>query len=87
MGRPKIVVAVCPLGGGEEVVTKLGDLYSSSTETADCLGWLLSKKVPSCGFFWDLFIVMVSMKPKKFSRKESHKEQTLKHWKMTLGRQ
>jgi hypothetical protein len=41
--------------------------FCSRSEVAN---WLVAEKVPSCGFFWDLFSVMVSMKPKKHSGKE-----------------
>lgn len=44
-----------------------GQTSCSQSKVAD---WLLSKKVPSCGFFWDLFSMMMSMKPKKHSGKE-----------------
>jgi hypothetical protein len=45
--------------------------FCSRSEVAD---WLLAEKVPSCSFFWDLFNIMVSMKPKKHSRKEQSDE-------------
>jgi hypothetical protein len=48
-----------------------GQVFCSRSEVAD---WLLAEKVPSCGFFWDLFSVMVSMKPKKHSGKERSDE-------------
>jgi hypothetical protein len=48
-----------------------GMTFCSRSEVAD---WLLAEKVPSCGFFWDLFSVMVSMKPKKHSGKERSDE-------------
>jgi hypothetical protein len=41
--------------------------FCSKSEVTD---WLLTNKVLSCGLFWDLFSVMVSMKPKRFSGKE-----------------
>jgi hypothetical protein len=54
-----------------ESFTMNGQSFCSRSEVAD---WLLVNKVPSCGFFWDLFSVMVSMKPKKHSGKERSDE-------------
>jgi hypothetical protein len=48
-----------------------GLTFCSRSEVAD---WLESEKVPSCGFFWDLFSVMCSMKPKKHTGKERSDE-------------
>jgi hypothetical protein len=39
-----------------------GHVFSSMTEVAD---WLVAEQVPSGGVFWDLFSVLVCMKPKQ----------------------
>jgi hypothetical protein len=48
-----------------------GQVFCSRSEVSD---WLLKEQVPSVGFFWDLFSVMTSMRPKKFSGKERSDE-------------
>jgi hypothetical protein len=44
-----------------------GFTFCSKSELAD---WLEKEKVPSVGYFWDLFNVMVTMKPKKLTGKD-----------------
>jgi hypothetical protein len=44
-----------------------GHVFCSTTEVAD---WLVVQQVPSGGVFWDLFSVLVSMKPKQQTRKK-----------------
>ena len=55
-----------------------GESFSMSNQTfcskSKVADWLLSENVPSCSFFWDLFSVMVSMKPKEHSGKERSDE-------------
>jgi hypothetical protein len=48
-----------------------GLTFCSRSEVAD---WLEKHQVPSCGFFWDLFSVMVSMKPKRHTGKDRSDE-------------
>jgi len=72
----KVDKALKRLGEIEGRVT--GESFSMSNQTfcskSEVADWLLTEKVPSCGFFWDLFSVMVSMKPKKHSGKERSDE-------------
>jgi hypothetical protein len=48
-----------------------GLTFCSRSEVAD---WLAEEKVPSCGVFWDLFSVLVSMQPKKLTGKDRSDE-------------
>jgi hypothetical protein len=48
-----------------------GFTFCSKSELAD---WLEKEKVPSVGYFWDLFSVMVTMKPKKLTGKDRSDE-------------
>jgi hypothetical protein len=72
----KVDKALKHLGEIEGRVT--GESFSMSNQTfcskSKVADWLISNKVPSCSFFWDILSVMVSMKPKKFSGKECSNE-------------
>jgi hypothetical protein len=75
----KVNKVLKPLGKIEGRVT--GESFSMSKQTfcskSEVSDWLLLEKVPSCSFSWDLFSVMVSMKPKKHSGKEQSNESYL----------
>jgi hypothetical protein len=63
----KVEKAMLRLGDIEGRVTgesyaEGGHVFSSMTEVGD---WLIKEKVPSGGVFWDLFSVLVCMKPKQ----------------------
>jgi hypothetical protein len=58
--------------GAEESFEMEGFVYSLYGDFASSI---LSKRIPSCGIFWDLFSCLVSMRPKGLTGKERADEQ------------
>jgi hypothetical protein len=70
----------------ERVLERLGELEGRVTGEAFSMGsyvfcshmevaeWIVTKKVPTAGVFWDLFSVLVCMKPKRQTRKDRSDE-------------
>jgi hypothetical protein len=73
---PRLTKALERLGDLEGCVTgeafAMGNyVFCSRTEVAE---WIVNKKVPSAGVFWDLFSVLVCMKPKRQTGKDRSDE-------------
>jgi uncharacterized protein YbbK (DUF523 family) len=51
----------------DEVFVLNKHLFNSFYDTKFCI---LTNESPSCGLYWDLFIILVDMGPKKHSGKE-----------------
>jgi hypothetical protein len=63
---------------GEIYGRATGEYFSVNNQTfcsrSKVAAWLLVENVPSCSFFWNVFSIMVSMKPKKHSGRKQPDE-------------